>query len=51
MIEILIRSKNRNLPKFKSEKLFRFKKVQSTSTIREPNFLNLNTRVGFIKLR
>ena len=49
--KILVKFKNRNLSKSRSRKLFTSKKIQNTSTIKKPNFLTLNTKVVFTKLR
>ena len=51
MVKILVKLKSRNLPKSKSENLSRSKKAQSTSDIRESNFLTFNTKKVFTKLR
>ena len=51
MIEILVKLKNRNLFKFRFINLFKFKQVQSTSIIKESNFLSSNIRIVFSKLR
>ena len=51
IIEILIMSKSRNLPKPKSKYLFKSKKIQNDSTTKERNFLTFNSRVSFTKLR
>ena len=49
MVKILIRLKSLILFKFRSRNLFRFKKIQNTSAIRESHFLILNTKVVFTK--
>ena len=50
IIEILAKSKIRNLPKFKSINLSMLKNVQVTSAIKKTNFLISGTRVDFTKL-
>ena len=47
----MAKSKSWNLLESRSRNVFRFKKVQSTSTIEKLNFLTSNTKVVFTKLR
>ena len=42
--------KSQNLPKFRFKNLFKSKKVQNTSSMKEFNFLTFNIRVAFTKL-
>ena len=50
IIEILAKSKNRNLLKFIFRNLSKFKKVQSLITIEKLNFLTLSAKMVFAKL-
>lgn len=53
MIKILAKLQSWNLPKFKFENLFKFKKsikVKNISIISKSNFLILNTKIKFAKL-
>ena len=51
MVEILAKLKSWTLPKFRLKNLSKSKQVQSTYTIEEHNFLTLDTRKVFTKLR
>ena len=51
MVEILAKLKSWNLPISKSENLFKGKKVQNVDIIKKSNFLTLNNKTVFTKLR
>ena len=51
IVEILAKSKNQNLSKFRSGNWFKSKNFQSIGTIKELNFFILNVKITFTKLR
>ena len=51
IVEILTKSKIRNLSNFRFRDLFNFKKIQSAIAIKKPNFLTIDTKIIFIKLK
>ena len=50
-IKLLAKLKSQNLPKFKSENLFKLNKFQSISITKKSKFLTSRVRIIFIELR
>ena len=51
IVKILTKLKRQNLFKFQIKNLSRFMKIWNTSSRKELNFLNINTKVTFTKLK
>lgn len=51
IVKIWPKLKSWNLPNFKSENLFRFRKISSTSAIKKLNYITHNTSLAFSKWR
>ena len=51
LVEISAVSKSKNMSKSRFKNLFKFNKIQNTSTIKELYFLTLNTRLVLTKLK